>query len=263
MFRPLRFSSETTHGKSTAKLRVGQQAFHIVGPELWNSPPRSPSDSPSDLSPSLRPKGKRTKFVTPKSTPLPSFPVKPRSYRGGTRYGNYKNSWSLPFLSKSIAVLGASNISRITQSPIKDIQLEAYHGASFYHFRQMLSKTRKSGSPSSIILGVGLNNRQTEPSKSSVREMTNVVNACFKKFPQSKIYLPKMNYSRSLPLVEQSNLARLNDCMDQLKKSHTNLVVIEQMNPSKFCTDSTDDSHIHWTAQTANDMLAFWLSHLN
>ena len=224
--------------------------------------PRSPSDSPSDLSPSLRPKGKRTKFVAPKSTPSPSYPVSPISHVVDQSIPKtLKTHWTLPILTKSIAVIGGSNISRISHSPVEDIQLLAYHGVAFYNATRIFKKIRqRSDLPKSIILNIGTNNKDSDPFVTSGPEMSTMVSACSKAFPHSKIYLSKITFSAQLTRRQQNNLNALNNQMDKLKLKYGNLTVLEQLDPAKF---RTGRDNIHWTAQTSDDMLAFWLSHLN
>jgi len=224
--------------------------------------PRSPSDSPSNLSPSLRPKGKRTKFVSPKATPAHSFHAKPVSHKSNLK-SSPKSNWTIPHLTKSTVVLGDSNISCITRSPTEDIQLEAFHGANFSHFKNMITKIPTSGIPKSIILGVGLNNRNANPSSTSCPDMLRMVSAFSKHYPLSKIYLPKINFSPRLKLEHQNNLNTLNNNMDTIKSRFSNVFTIPQLGSHKFRINRSDTDNIHWTADTANAMLKLWISHLN
>ena len=215
--------------------------------------PRSPS-SP-ELSPSSLPKGKRTRFVSPKNSPNTTFHVSPSTIRGP------KTLWALPKLTSSTVILGSSNLSRITKSPVSDIQVVSYPGALFNHLRMMFTACKKSfDAPKNLILSVGLNNRSSKPSVTSIPELRNMLSSAFRIFPHSKILIPKINYSDNLPSVEKRNLDMINRALDDMSSRFSNLTVVKQLDPIKF---STHTDNIHWTEQTANEMLKFWLSHLN
>ena len=212
---------------------------------------RSQSNRRTNPSPTQT-KGKRTRFVSPKTSP--SFPITPS--RPDT---NVKTNWELPPLTKPVVLLGASNLSRITHSPLRNIQVHSYPGAKFSHLTKMFTKYNRPAQPKSIFISVGLNNRSNQPTGTSVPQLRQMVNACSKTFPQSKIFLSKINYSPLLSDIEKMNLDAINNAMDSL--SHTNLVIMDKLDESKFLTSSEDP--IHWTSDTANEFVKHWLSYLN
>lgn len=213
--------------------------------------PRSPL-SPLDPSPSVRaPKGKRTRNTSPKSSSLP-IPIKPSYYRG------MKKDWKLPTLTKSIAVIGSSNINRITSSTSRDIELHSFSGAQFTNFRTMFSQFSGTASSKSIILSLGLNDK-TALSKTTINQLRSMLSNAVRKFPHSHIYIPVLNFPSSLPTGEQQNLREINKFLQSY--TNPNVTILDQLHPSKFKTCQTDI--LHWTTDTANSMLRHWLSSLN
>lgn len=121
----------------------------------------------------------------------------------------------------------------------------------------MFKHYNRSSHPKSLILNIGLNNRHCQV-RSSVSQLKQMVRSCCQAFPQTKIYLSKINYSPSLPLEQRLNLDKLNNAMDNLK--NPNLIIIDKLQENKFFTAH---DHIRWSADTANEFLKFWLDHLN
>ena len=257
-FSPLQSLSDSSSGPSDSDWPTLSSTFRSPPSNISATPLRRPRqpDSPSDLSPSVQPKGKRTRFHSPKSSSKNSHPISPTYHKG------QKQFWSFPKLSSPIlAVLGASNINRITSTTLENIELQSYSGAQFSHFTTMCRKYKFSVSPKSIVLCIGLNDRHSNPLTTSIPNLKSMVSSASRAFPKSKIYLPKINFSAQLEAQTQGRLNAINKAMDTI--NFQNVTVLEPLDPAKFEVDPRDQKHIHWTESTANEMLKYWISHLN
>ena len=168
-------------------------------------------------------------------------------------------TWSLPNITKDTLVIGDSNLCNITHAQTDNIQIESFPGAQFRQIKYIIDNYSHLGTPKNIILSVGINNRSSKPSNTSIPEMKNVISSISKNFPNSKIYFPLINYSNNLPGSEISNLDKINQAI----KSLSNVTVIDKLISGKFYTNPSDRTNIHWSTNTANSLLSNWLSHLN
>lgn len=73
-------------------------------------------------------------------------------------------------------------------------------------------------------------------------------------FPNPSIYIPIITQDR-LPLPQQENLRQLNAFICK------NFTFLNDVSPLRFKLESHD--LIHWTDQTAREILASWLDQLN
>jgi hypothetical protein len=173
-----------------------------------------------------------------------------------------KKRWVWPKTMKDILIIGGENVSSITASPVKDIQLESYPGARFQHFTDMLKDkdfTTGGKSPSIIIINLGLTDRSSDPQKTSIRNLKTMLTWVKNRFESSDVFLNEINYSKLLPRAEQTNLEAINRAL-----GHCDWVtVIPKLRSERFKIDPNSVMGTLWREDTANAMLNHWVDSLN
>lgn len=189
-----------------------------------------------------------TGIVSPQSAPPEKFrPVKHLST------SRKMINWSLS-VRKPICVLGDSNLSRITEHTFSDVQIDSYPGATFRHAENFISKAVLHTQVRTVILAFGINHRNQKCKETAVKQMQRALKAATIKFPDAAIWIPLINFSRSLKTDEQTVLNNLNN---HLKKNMPHLPLL----PAAQFTVTHD--RIHWTPSCAKAMLEHWAKHLN
>lgn len=155
--------------------------------------------------------------------------------------------------SKPIWFLGDSNLYRMPPHCSGEIQVDSYPGASFYHFNQILEKTPPHALVKLVVLSVGINNRDQDPHKTSIKQLRMLYKKAQSVFPNANIYFPLINYSHLLPREQKHNLATVNEFASK------RLPVISRIAEDQFHT-ATDN--IHWTQETAGQIFNHWCSEL-
>lgn len=79
-------------------------------------------------------------------------------------------------VNKPIVFLGDSNLSRIPPFNNDQIQVESYPGANFYHFFNLLETALVCDNTGLVVLSIGLNNKDQDPQKTSIKQLRRVVN---------------------------------------------------------------------------------------
>lgn len=154
---------------------------------------------------------------------------------------------------KPIWFLGDSNLHRMPPHCSGEIQVDSYPGASFYHFNQILEKTPPHALVKLVVLSVGINNRDQDPHKTSIKQLRMLYRKAQSVFPNANIYFPLINYSHLLPQEQKYNLDIVNDFA--LKR----LPVISRIAEDQF---QTVTDNIHWTQETAGQIFKHWCSEL-
>jgi alkylated DNA repair dioxygenase AlkB len=192
---------------------------------------------------------------TPTSNPIPLSNAVPVNIF--TKHGISTNHWSLPNLSKNTAIIGDSNLARISTCP-ENCQILSYSGANFDRIRKLVTDYDNSHpAPKNIIISVGINNRNQNPTASSVPSLKRLIANLNSKFPSTNIFMVSINFSSLLSATEKSNLRRLNQAIPTLK----NCKIIPPISAPVFGVLPSDP--IHWSRSTANLMLSHWLKSLN
>lgn len=161
--------------------------------------------------------------------------------------------WDLN-VEKKWLIVGDSNLSRIPEYNIPDLQIDSYPGANFRHAQALMAKSRSNVVVEKVVLSFGINSRGQKAKETTVKQMQAAVRTAKRQFPHAEIWVPVVNFSRALPPTERSNLHMLNAHIIR------NIPYILALNEVYFQTDSDD---IHWTRQTAQKMLEHWASYLN
>lgn len=169
-----------------------------------------------------------------------------------TRQGRKIQDWNFRG-EKPIWFLGDSNLNRFPAYQNQDIQIDSYPGASFYHFQHILDKTPIHPSVKVVVLSVGINNRDQDPHKTSIKQLRILYRRAESVFPNANIYLPLLNYSPLLPREQQQNLNTINHFIS------SRLPFLGPLPGGRFHTTS---DNIHWTQETAREVLESWCREL-
>ncbi len=179
-----------------------------------------------------------------------------------TTHTGAKCKWPIPKFSSKIALLGDSNLSKISHAPneIESVQADSFPGAHIQHITKIIQQhNTNQQAPDVLILSVGINNRGNQP-QTHHTNVTGLVKAASQKFPTTKVYIPQINFSESLPEKQKQSLLSLNKLFGIFASKNNNIHTIPPLNQNEF---QTGNDLIHWTPETANKTLANWIKHLN
>ena len=73
-------------------------------------------------------------------------------------------------MSKRVVILGDSNVSKITESRERDIQVESYPGAKIRNLEQMMTHPAETDGthPEIVILSVRINDKVNKPGVTTI-----------------------------------------------------------------------------------------------
>lgn len=150
---------------------------------------------------------------------------------------------------RPVVFLGDSNLNRIPPFENDQIQIESYPGANFYHFFNLLEMTPVCENTAMVILSVGLNNKDQDPQKTSIKQLRKVVNGAKAVFPNADIFVAHIHFSRSLSKLQQTNLTMINNFIS----THYNYLPCIPQQHFHTIADG-----IHWTSETAKKIFDSW-----
>lgn len=175
----------------------------------------------------------------------------PRTHR--SEAGKKIQTWNI-HSHKNVHILGDSNVGRIPPYANSNIQIDSYPGATYYYFSKILEKTPVQPGVEWVVLSVGLNNKDLEPYKTSIKQMQQMHKHSLRVFPNAKVYIPIIQFSDYLTSTQQTNLTILNTYV----REHFHYIAgIPQH------TFFTANDNIHWTQETARNMYRQWCRVLN
>ena len=96
-----------------------------------------------------------------------------------------------------------------------------------------------------------------EPGVTTIPNWRGMAVRAGKCFAHSIVAIPEIYCSDRLPMVEQEQIMSTSKSLLDIR----GIVVIPKLEESSFETNVSDN--IHWTPETANNMLTHWLDHLN
>lgn len=169
--------------------------------------------------------------------------------------------WCLPEIREKILIIGDSNLTKITQSPLPNIQIESYPGAKFNHIQTILDRAKNFKSckiPEHVILSVGINNRNQNIYNTAIPNLKTLLAKAQRVFPNSKLHIAQINHSQKMSREECCQLSIIND---YLVKVSGNVAVLPKISTQAVKTVSGDP--VHYTDKTANAILCHWMQHLN
>ena len=172
----------------------------------------------------------------------------------------YKNrDWVLPDIpdSAKTVVIGTSNISRITEQPTdSSLALFSFPGAKCSNLAALFKKAKVHDHVDRAVISVGINDRTSDPNKTVLPALRQVVAAARKIFPQAAVFYVLPQCSQSLPKKEVNNIVALSQLAIGDKIISGSVHLIQHMPTEHFRTDT---DQVHWTEATANLMLRHWI----
>ena len=179
----------------------------------------------------------------------------PNSFRV-TRHPNTikkLQTWDLSIWKKTL-IIGDSNLDKIGTFYYEDLQIDSYPGANFLHAETLLRKSTAHCQVEKIILSFGINSRSARIKETVIKQMQKALKAAKDRFPQAHIWIPRINFSSSLPHTEQANIDSMNR---HISRNFTSIPLL----PNTLF--KTENDGIHWTTETATNILKHWARHLN
>lgn len=161
--------------------------------------------------------------------------------------------WGLS-VRKEWCILGDSNLGRIPDFHLEHLQIDSYPGATFRHAEAFISKASIQAVVKGVILSFGINNRGQKNKETAFKELQRVTKIAKERFPGAAIYIPLINFSKSLKLSEQSILSDLNAYITR------NCQYLPLLPEAQF---QVGDDLIHWTPTCARAILQHWCNYLN
>ncbi|KAM8749508.1 uncharacterized protein AB9X84_014314 [Acanthopagrus schlegelii] len=178
--------------------------------------------------------------------------VEPKRHPNTTRK---IKDWELEVF-KPVLIVGDSNLARIPPFQNEEIQVDSFPGATCYHICQILLKVPTDPDVKEVVLSVGLNNclKCYQPSTTD-KQLTHLITAAKRAFPNAIIRVPVINYSDKLDEAQQHLVEILNQTITR------RYTFLNELPKLRFRTEPKDP--VHWTAKTAKSMLEYWLDQLN
>ena len=161
--------------------------------------------------------------------------------------------WSLSVTEKTI-IMGDSNLRRIGNHAVPGMQIDSFPGAGFQHAESILSKVKKDPEVREVIMSFTINHRGLPWKDSFTTQILGALEKAGQKFPRAQIYIPLLNFSPKLNPSEIGVLKKLNAFIRENSK------FIPPLPDRDFQTGA---DNIHWTYETARNMLHYWVEFLN
>jgi hypothetical protein len=225
------------------------------------SPPRPATNVPSllDLStpPALAIPIRQTGTARTSTSPA----RKPRQFIKPFRAENTNQKdrkWEFHQISAPTLIMGTSNISAISQTQVKNLDIRSFPGTKLKHLTALFRKASKrpTKKPTRIIISAGINDRENSPAATIYPEFKRMVSAAKSAFPDSQFSFVIPQFGPGLPREHQANIHTFNKMVET---GPCGMTVIPWINQAKFQIEKRDPTRIHWTTTTANDLLDHWL----
>ena len=174
-----------------------------------------------------------------------------------------KTPWIMPQVHAPVLILGDSNLNRITRTPFNtDIQLLSFSGAKLTHFASGHLFTYPQPQVTHVVFSCGINNKDMQ--QKTIDEQLRKIAARLKRFfPQAKVHIPLLNWSPMKEAKFTDTYQMINQGI--LKLDKLGITILPPLPADEFHTsfeDGVQDIH-HWSATTANRLLASWVNSLN
>lgn len=174
----------------------------------------------------------------------------PKYHRAGK--GKKLQEWRIQ-ATRPILILGDSNLNRIPPFRNKNIQVDSYPGANFYHFVKIFGRTPACEEVKLVLLSLGINNKDLDPYNISIKHLRGMLREAQSVFPNAEIYVAKIQFADALTALQKENLTVINNFIE----SHLNYLPC--IPPEQFRTVS---DNIHWSEETAREIFKSWCENL-
>ena len=195
---------------------------------------------------------------------LSDLPAK-KAYRPWKQDGTTKKCrWTLPEIKARCLVIGDSNLSRVSMCRVPNsvVQVCSFPGGNFHNIRRMLLEIQEPHTNvDSLVLSIGINERQNDTKISSMPLFRRMIADARKAFPNAEIHMATLQWDVDrIPAWEASCL----NLLQQLISKTEGIKMLPPIESSKFQIAEDDKKFgIHWTEETANLILDSWIHHLN
>ena len=168
-------------------------------------------------------------------------------------HGNKYRNWTLqprrPFI-----LMGDSNLSRLPFVNHTKVQVDCFPGANLSHAAHLLkNNTPTNDKVEKLILSFGINNRKISNKAHLQKDLQAMLTAAVTTSPNATIRIPLINHSEDLPEAIKGNIETLNALI--LQTGH-------QMPKIRAEIFNTLPDGIHWSPQTAVEILRYWRTFL-
>ena len=256
-------SVDTPRTPKRSRARVVSLSPNREGDSPPGKVPNTQGTPPPAVAPSL---GASPTTITDQTPPRPKpaevrFPAKKRS--NFKPFKADKRDWKLPDITAKTVMLGDSNLANITKARVSqgEVQVCSFPGAKFFSMRGFLARVMtKYDKVERLVLSLGINERDNLAETTCKPSLRRLLKEIKRVFPAAKIFMATIQWnSKKVTDAQNNNLVALNEMIGKCE----DLEIIPGLNPSLFKINPEDKYGIHWTKETANEMLDSWLDNLN
>lgn len=105
--------------------------------------------------------------------------------------------WNLT-VTKKWLIIDDPNLSRIEEHHVSDLQINSYPGATFAHVVNIMAKTILNTKVEKVILAFFIYHRGQPIDKMTTKQLQNAINKPSETFMTTQIWIPLINYSKTL-----------------------------------------------------------------
>ena len=204
----------------------------------------------------------------------PSAPIEPYRYTKPQQSEKDVRPLPTPVSTSPLVIIGDSQLSRATgvQSHTT-CALISVSGATFRTIYDILQGQQSFPDTWDLVLAVGINSREQDPTKTTGPYIRNMVSAANRKFPNAHIHLTEVAYHQKVPLISARNrytpverinyLPHLNHWIPNwiTRASHHYRGKLHWIPLPTFPLYFQHDN-IHLTTRSATDLVHHWMSTL-
>ena len=158
-------------------------------------------------------------------------------------------NWRLPVLSKSVAIIGDSNLARIEPFAHTSCQVESFPGARIEHMAHLFANYVSREVPTILIFSIGINDATRNQNLRT--NIETIVSNLPLQFKDTKKFFVQLQVSPSQPAYVHEKAHILN----------RSVPVDVHLIPGLPCFETGGDN-VHWTAPCANALIQHWLNHI-
>ena len=123
---------------------------------------------------------------------------------------------------KRCLIVGDSNLSRIPEYSIPDLQIESYPGANFRHMQALFEIAHVPWDlvVQNVVIAAGINAKGQNIKETAVKQLQRALKMAKHRFPSAVIWVPLVNFSGNLSAMEQNNMKLLNQHIKKKYETH-------------------------------------------